>query len=177
MLSEIIFSETVAEIAKKDDVIFEEIVGKHEPFMDLEDILKVKEFVSIVPQKVNLVLLSLQYFFFFGELLVFLANDAHRTTNIVLLLFAPFAVEFVDERLFDNFAGLELLGVEDFAGFSYHWEVLGENWVLSDIRECNAVIWIQIEHLFEEVLNVWSAVDGHLFLCLRNGLGIAEIVC
>jgi hypothetical protein len=99
----------------------------------LEDIAQIEEFISILSQKVDLVLLTFKNFLFLRVILVLLADDAHSAANIILLFIALLAGELVDEGLLDDLAGLELLGVEDLAGFGHHWEVFGEDGMTTDV--------------------------------------------
>ena len=132
-LDEVILVETVPEGAKKNDIIFEQIVREHEAFMGLENVPQIKELFSIITQEVDLIFLALQNILFLRELLVLLSNHAHRAPNVVLILIALSTCQMVNKGLLNNFTGLEFLAVKDLAGLSHHWEVFDKKWMSSNV--------------------------------------------
>lgn len=145
--------------------------------MRLEDVAQVEELIGIIAQEVDLILLPLQDVLLLGELLILLADDAHGPADVVLIVVALLAGQLVDERLLDDLAWLELLAVEDLAGLGNDGEVLEEDGVATDIGEGDAIVGVEVEDLLEEVLDIGSAVDGHLLLGLGDCLGVAVVVC
>ena len=132
-LDEFILVETVPEGAKKNDIVFEQIVREHEAFMGFENVPQIKELFSIITQEVNLIFLTLENILLLRELLVLLSNHAHRSPNVILILIGLSTCQMVNKGLLNNFTGLEFLAVKDLAGLSHHWEVFDKKWMSSNV--------------------------------------------
>lgn len=85
--------------------------------------------------------------------------------------------KLVDRRLFYDCAGLEFFTIQDFGGLGDDWEVLGEDWVTSDIGESDSFVGIEFKYPLEEVLDLFCTVRFDFLLGLLDCFRVAEGGC